>query len=111
MIKNLSIFIFERFFLSLVSLGKARYNISRSISFSLMIIDLKVVLKEFLGPTDLGRAQAFRIHELTKIIIVSNDKDFVSTASQVIVPSFKDFNNSKNFSLWVLYWVFMGIIF
>ncbi len=75
--KNLSILISERFFLGLASLGEARQSIRRSISFSLTIIDLEVVSSELLGPADLTRAQAFRIHESAEVIIVSKDEDLV----------------------------------
>ncbi len=95
MIKNLSIFISERFFLGLASLGEARQSISRSISFSLTIIDSEVVSREFLGPADLTRAQGFCIQELTEVIMVSRDKNLVFAAFQVVVPSLKGFNDSQ----------------
>lgn len=80
MVKNLSILILERFFLDLASLGEVRKSISRSISFSLIIIDLKVVSKELLGSMDLEKAQAFYIHKLIDVIIVSKDKDLIFAA-------------------------------
>ena len=91
--KNLSILLSECFFLGLAFLEEARQSISCSISFSLTIIDLKVVSRKLLGATDLVRAQAFCIHELTKIIIVSKDKDLVFAAFQVVAPSFESLNN------------------
>lgn len=62
--KNLEVFIVKSFFLSLAFLSKAIQGISRNISFFLTIIDLEVVLREFLGFVDLMRAQAFSIYEL-----------------------------------------------
>ncbi len=79
----------------LTSLGEVRQSISRSISFSLTIIDLEVVSKELLGPAHLTRAQAFHIHELTEVIMVSKDEDLVFAAFQVVAPSFEGFNNSQ----------------
>ncbi len=93
--ENLSILISERFFLALAFLGEARQSISRNISFSLTIIDLEVVLGELLGPADLMRAQAFRIHESTEVIMVSKDEDLVFAIFQVVAPSLKGFNNSQ----------------
>lgn len=55
-IKNLSIFISGYFFLSLVLLWEVKQSISWNISFSLMIINLEVVSKKFLGPADLTKA-------------------------------------------------------
>ncbi len=75
--ENLGILIYESLFLGLAFLGAARQGISHSISFSLMIIDSKVVLRELLGPVDLMRAQVFRIHELTEVIMVSKDEDLI----------------------------------
>ncbi len=95
--KNLGIFISESLFLSLASLGEARQGINQNISLSLTIIDLEVVLRERLGSTDLTRAQTFRIHELTEDTIVSKDEDLVFATFQVVAPSFKGFNNSKEF--------------
>ncbi len=79
----------------MASLGEARQSISRNISLSLTIINLEVVSREFLGLIDLRRAQAFRIHELMEVIIVSKDKDLVFATFQVVTPSFKGFNNSQ----------------
>lgn len=93
--KNLSVLISERFFLGLASLRKSRQNISHSISFSLIIIDLEVVLIELWGPTNQLRAQTFYIHESTQVIIVSKDKVFVFVAFLVVVPSFESLNNGQ----------------
>ncbi len=93
--KNLSILISECFFLGLASLGEARQSISRSISFSLTIINSEVELRELFGPADLKKAQAFCIYELTEVIIVSKDKDLVFAAFKVVAPSLKGFNDSQ----------------
>ncbi len=78
--KNLVVLISESLFFDLASLRKARQSISRSISLSLIIIDLKVVLRELLGPADLTRAQTLCINELAEVIIVSNNEDLVFAA-------------------------------
>ena len=78
--KNLGILISESFFLGLAFLRKARQNISRSISFSLIIIDLEVVLRELLDLADLTRAQTLCIYELTEVIMVSKDENFILLA-------------------------------
>ena len=98
--KNISILIFERFFFGLASLREVRQSISHSISLSLMIIDLKVVLRKLLGPKDLAKVQAFCIYESTKVIMVSKDKDLVFATFQVVAPNLKGFNNSQKF--WIL---------
>ena len=91
----MSILILGFFFLSPASLWEARQGISHSISLFLIIIDTKVVSKEVLRPTDLTRAQAFCIHESTKVIVVSRDKDLVFAVFEVVATSFKSFNNSQ----------------
>ncbi len=81
--ENLGVFISESLFLGLASLREARQGISCSISLSLTIIDSEVVSKELLGLADLTRAQAFRIHESTEVIMVSKDEDLIFAALQV----------------------------
>ncbi len=93
--KNLEILISESFFLGLASLEEVRQGISRSISLFLTIIDLEVVSRELLGPTDLTKAQAFCMHESTEVIMVSKAEDLIFTALQVVVPSLKNFNDSQ----------------
>ena len=44
---------------------------------ALSIIDAEVVVRELLGPTDLSEAQAFCIHEATKVVVVCEDKNLV----------------------------------
>ncbi len=95
MMKNLGVLISESLFLGLASLGEVKQGISRSISLFLTIIDLEGVLRELLGLADLMRAQTFRIHESTEVIMVSKDKDFIFAAFQVVAPSLKGFNNSQ----------------
>ncbi len=58
-----------------------------------------MVLRELLGVADLTRAQAFRIYELTEVIMVSKDENLIFAAFQVVAPSLKDFNNSQEFSI------------
>lgn len=91
--KNLNIFVFDSFFLRLTSLEKRRQEVSGNISLSLTIINSKVVLQEFLGPINLPRTQAFCIHELFKVIIVSKNKKLIFAVFWVVVPHFKNRNN------------------
>ncbi len=93
--KNLEVLISESFFLGLAPLGEAWQGISRRISFFLMLINLEVVSRELLGSADLTRAQAFRIHKLTEVIMVSKDEDLIFAALQVVAPSLKGFNNNQ----------------
>ncbi len=48
----------------------------------------------FLGLADLIRAQAFCIHELIKVVMISKEKNLVFAALQVVVPSLEGLNNS-----------------
>ncbi len=93
--KNLGILISESFFLGLALLKGARQGISRSISFSLTVIDSKVLSREFLCPADLARAQTLCIHKSMEIVMVIKDEYLVFVAFQVVVPSLKGFNNSQ----------------
>lgn len=51
--------------------------------------------RELLSPADLTRAQAFYINELTKVIMINKDKDFVFASFHVMALSHKGFNDSQ----------------
>lgn len=95
--KHLSFLIFEHFFLSVALLRKAKQGISYSISFSLIIIDSKVILREFLVITDLTKTQILSIYKLPKLVIINKDKNLRFAALQIVIPSLKDFNDSQEF--------------
>ncbi len=78
--KNLGVLISKSVFLDLASLREAKQGISCSISLSLTIVDSKVVSRELLGSADRTRAQTLRIHKLTKVIMVSKDRELVFAA-------------------------------
>ena len=64
----------EGFFLFCILLRVSRQGISSSISLTLTIGNLEVVARELLGPADLSGAQAFRLYELTDVIVVDDYK-------------------------------------
>ena len=64
----------EGFFLLCTPLRVLRQGISSSVSFALMIVDLEVVAREFLGPADLSGAQTLRLHEPTEVVVVGEYK-------------------------------------
>ena len=68
--QNLDIFSVESLFLLSTLLRVLRQGISSSVSFTLAIIDSKIVTKKFLGQADLSRAQTLYIHELAEVIVV-----------------------------------------
>lgn len=80
MMKNLGVLIFESFFLGLTFLIEARRNISHNISFFLIIIDIKVELRECLGLADLIKTQTFCINKLIEVIMISKDKELIFIA-------------------------------
>ena len=71
------IFSLKLIFFILTFLQKFRQIICNYICFALVIIDLKMVLKVFLGPINLFKAQIFYIHKAIKIDVIYNDKYFV----------------------------------
>ena len=93
MIKNLSILILKDFFLSLAFLWEAKQSISCNICFFLTIIYLEMILREFLGSTNLTKTQVFHIYKSAKVIIISKDKNFVFTVLQILALSLKNLNN------------------
>ena len=83
----------ELIFLILTFLSKPRQSICSCIRLALAIIDSKVITRELLGPTDLSRAQALRIYELTEVIVVCEDKDLMLAAFQKVAPSLECLND------------------
>ena len=55
-------------------------GISSSVSFSLTIVELEVITREFLGPADLFEAQTLCVYKLSEIVIIGKHKDFILRA-------------------------------
>ena len=58
-----------------------------------------MVLREFLSPMDLFKAQALYIHKTTKVVIVYKDKHFMLVAFQIVTLYFEDFDNSQKLAI------------
>lgn len=54
-----------------------------------------MVLKELLDLADLSRTWTLVIHELKNVVLVSEDKDLIFAAFQVMASSLKSFNNRQ----------------
>ena len=78
--QNFDVLCLEAFFLLNTPLRVLRHGIGSSVSLALTIIDLEVVMKEFLSPADLSGTQTLCLHELTEVIIVGKYKDFMLKA-------------------------------
>ena len=52
----------------------SKQGISSSVSFTLMIVDLEVIAREFLGLADLPGAQTLCFHEPTEVVVVDEYK-------------------------------------
>ena len=92
--KDLAILSFELIFFILSFLKKSQQSIYSFICLVLAIIDLKMVSKELLGQIGLLGAQTPCIYKTTEIIMVHHDKNLMFAAFQVVIASFKCFNNS-----------------
>lgn len=97
--QKLSIFSLQKFFFILASLKKKRQSINNPISLALIIVDFKIVLKEFLGSSNLSRAQTLCIHELTKVVMVHEHENFVLTTFKVVLPGLESLKNGQKFSI------------
>ena len=73
--EDLSVLSLELFFLIEASLKKARKCVCYCICFTLTIIDLKIVIIDLLGPTNLIKAQILYIYKLLKVIIVNKNEE------------------------------------
>ena len=77
MVKDLTIFSFKFIIFILASLQKSWQSICNCICLALAIINLKIVLGEFLGLVDLSGAKTFCIHKMTKIVVIREDKHLI----------------------------------
>ena len=71
----------KNFFLTLAPLRVAGQSISSSISLALVIIDVEMVARQFLGLADLARAQ------------ISQHQDLALAALQIVAPILKRLND------------------
>ena len=71
-----------------------KQSISSSITFLLTIINPEVVIREFLGPTNLFGAQALCVHESAEVVVVNEYKHLILRVFQIIPPSLESLNNS-----------------
>ena len=97
--KDLAILSSELILLILALLGKPRQNSYSRICLALAIINLKVITRELLGPTDLSGAQALCIHELTEVIVVRKDENLMLAAFQVVTPCLEGFDDSQKLTV------------
>ena len=74
-------------------LGEGGQDISGGVSFALSIVYAKVILKKLLGLADLARTQTLCIHKLAEVIIIGKHENLILVALQIVLPSFKNFNN------------------
>ncbi len=70
----------ESFFFLSTLLEVSWQDINSSISFALSIIDPKLVLWQFLSPTDLFRAQVLCIYEALEVVLVCKHENFMFAA-------------------------------
>ena len=79
-VQNLDVLRLESLFLLSTPLRVLRQGIGSSVSLALMIVDLEVVTREFLGSADLSEAQTLRVHELAEVVVVGKHENFMSRA-------------------------------
>ena len=79
------------FFCTLLRILKQ--GVSSSICFAMKIIDLEVVIKEFLDLADLSWAQTLCVHEPAKVVMVGKYKNLLLRTLQVVSSSLESLNN------------------
>lgn len=75
--QNFDVFGLEDFFFFCTLLRVLKLYINSFICLTLIIINLELISKKFLGLTDLFKAQTFNIHKPPKIVIVDEYKNFI----------------------------------
>ena len=83
----------ENFFLFCTLLRVSKQGIGSSVSLALIIVNLKVVTKGFLGPANLSEAQTLCAYEPTKVVMVGEYKHLMVGAFCVMSPGLESFND------------------
>ena len=92
--KDLAIFSLKFIFFILFYLQKPQQSNCSYICFVPVVVNLKMVSEKLLGLVDLSRAQTFCIHEVTKVVVIYEDKHFVLAIFQIMMLCLKSFDNS-----------------
>ena len=82
-----------KFFLILTFLKKYNKIFIIIFFFILVIIYLKIILKEFLDLINLFKIKIFYIYKLIKVIIIYKNNNFILIIFKLIILVFKSFNN------------------
>ena len=72
--QDLDVFGAEGLFFFCTLLRVLRQGISSFVNFALTIVDLKVIIREFLGPADLFGAQTLYVYKPAEVGVVSKYK-------------------------------------
>ena len=86
--KNFVILSLELIFLILTSLKNLKQSIYSYICYAIVVINLEIVSKEFLSPTNLLEAQTIYIHEIIEVVMICKDQNLILAAFEVIKPYF-----------------------
>ena len=78
--ENFNVFGIKSFFFLNILLKVIRQGIGNSVCLALAVIDLEVVLKKFLSLVDLSGAQTLCFYELSGVVIVGKQEDFMLKA-------------------------------
>lgn len=72
--KNLRVLSSESFFFGLAFQEKVWQVIYSSICFFLIVINIKVVLRKVLNPTNLSKTESLSIYKLTEVVVINENK-------------------------------------
>ena len=64
-----------------------------------MIVDLKMISRELLGPADLLGAQTLCIYKTMEVIMVCKDKNLMVATFQIVTTRFEDLDNSQKLAV------------
>ena len=84
------------FFFFCTLLRVLRQGISNFVSLALTIVDLEVMVREFLGPTNLSRAQALCFYEPLEVVVVGEYKHLIVRPFLVVHPSLEGFKIARS---------------
>lgn len=94
----MNIFSLKLFFFIFVFFKKKK-NIFSLVGFTLIIINPKIIPREFLATTNLFYAQILCIYKMRNIVIVNREKNLILAVFKIVTSSFESFNHCKKINI------------
>lgn len=91
--KNFGVFSSKTFFFLLTLLRVMRQDINSCIYVTLVVINLKMIMRQLLCLPNLTKTNTFCVHKTRKVVVIGKDKNLMFAAFEIVPPSLQSLNN------------------